>query len=318
MPDGSPTSFSIHKPEAAAVRMAWPSESRDFTPWLAENLDVLDALDIGRLELVDTEVTLPGTGRSLDLLAELPDGRRVAVENQFGRADHDHLTRGFAYAVGLAALPEGVAALVVIAEDHGSEFVAIADYFNRAAEGLGDDGIAVFLVRLSVERAEHLLIPRFEVLSRPNAWRSQVAETRWLSSVDEFLDRLQQPMRSQVEEIVSVWAGREGCELGHRAKNAIALYMPNPATKTGRTAMFVIFGDGTLSISVGYIRDSGLLDEGELVELESLVTRLFPDHGTGAKRYYFNSRTLDPDSITVLADWLAARSEVWRDRAAVD
>ena len=320
MDDGGRTSsLTIHKPIAAEVRLAWPSEARDFTPWLASNLDVLDVLGIGRLSSIGVEVTLPGTGRSLDLLAEVSDGRRVAIENQFGRADHDHMTRGIAYAVGLGALPEGVAALVVIAEDHASEFVAIADYLNRAAEALGDDGIAVFLVRLGVDRAGDFLIPRFDVLSSPNEWRAQVAEESRLGSVEEFFGRLEPALRSPVEEMVSRWEKRLGGRVGHNAKNAVALYVANPAARAKQTALFVVSGDGNLAINVGYIRESGLLEPGgELEEFEALVERLFPNHATGEKRYYFNARVGPLEPIDELADWVEERGRAWSEGQEAD
>ena len=129
----------IIRPQPVEVRTVWPGESTHFTPWLAANLDWLDALGLGPLELVGTEVVLPTVNRNLDILARTPDGRRIAIENQYLKVDHDHLTRGLAYAVGHDAK-----ALVVIAEDHGSEFIAIADYLNSAYEQLGTEkGIAV-------------------------------------------------------------------------------------------------------------------------------------------------------------------------------
>jgi hypothetical protein len=94
-----------------SARTVWPSEATDFTPWLGENLGFLDELGLGQLELVQVEAQLPGLGRSLDILAETADGRRVAIENQYSAVDYDHLTRGLAYAVGHDAR-----ALVVIAE----------------------------------------------------------------------------------------------------------------------------------------------------------------------------------------------------------
>jgi len=43
-----------------SLREAWPDEARHFTPWLADNIDLLGAqLDL-RLERVQAEVTLPG------------------------------------------------------------------------------------------------------------------------------------------------------------------------------------------------------------------------------------------------------------------
>lgn len=157
------------RPTSIPIRQAWPREDTDFTPWLAENLDYLEDTALGYLEVLKTEVTIPGFKRKLDLLAQTHDERRVAIENQYRATDHDHLTRGLAYAVGLNAV-----ALVVIAEDHGDEFIAVADYLNRAAEAIGDDGIPVFLITLRVEKVGEYLIPRFEIQARPNQWRAEV------------------------------------------------------------------------------------------------------------------------------------------------
>jgi len=78
------------------IREVWPGEARDFTPWLADNLEALsEHLEIGEMELDSTEVEVPG-GRRLDILAKDADGRNWAVENQYGEADHDHLTRALA------------------------------------------------------------------------------------------------------------------------------------------------------------------------------------------------------------------------------
>lgn len=142
----------VGRAERVPLQVAWPTEAGHFTPWLADNLDYLDVLELGPLTLVDQEVQLPETSRSLDILAQTAGGRLVAIENQFNKADHDHLTRGMAYAVGLRA-----AALVVVAELHAPEFIAVADYLNRCAEAVeADDAIAVLFVTVALERVRRL------------------------------------------------------------------------------------------------------------------------------------------------------------------
>lgn len=74
---------------------AWGGEASAFTPLLAENgmLEYLgEATGIGPLTLIEREHSTAGN-RSLDILTETVDGRRVAIENQYNTADHDHLTR---------------------------------------------------------------------------------------------------------------------------------------------------------------------------------------------------------------------------------
>ena len=79
---------------------------------------------------------------ALDILARQPTGELVAIENQFGKLNHDHLTRGLAYAVGLRA-----PTLVLVSEEHMNEFRAVASYLNSLAErSEGDVRIGVYLV----------------------------------------------------------------------------------------------------------------------------------------------------------------------------
>ena len=75
----------------------WKDEPTDFTPWLAENLHLLsDALQID-LEFVRREAPV-GKFR-LDILAKNSNGN-VAIENQLGQTDHDHMGKLLTYAAG--------------------------------------------------------------------------------------------------------------------------------------------------------------------------------------------------------------------------
>lgn len=83
--------------EQLEVREIWEDEAADFTPWLAENLDLIGE-ELGLdLELVETEK--PIGSFYLDLLAKDGDGRLVAIENQLEWTDHSHLGQLLTYAV---------------------------------------------------------------------------------------------------------------------------------------------------------------------------------------------------------------------------
>ena len=61
----------VHALEPVNLRDAWPDEARDFTPWLAGQLEPLGA-ELGLdLDLVGQEVTLPGQGGSIFLPSRL-------------------------------------------------------------------------------------------------------------------------------------------------------------------------------------------------------------------------------------------------------
>ncbi|MXZ68837.1 MAG: DUF4268 domain-containing protein [Acidimicrobiia bacterium] len=187
------------------IREVWPGEAKDFTPWLAENLEALSAhLDIGELELPSTEVEVPG-GRRLDILAKDADGRNWAVENQYGEADHDHLTRALAYAVGLKCR-----AVIVVAESHRDEFVAVADEWNRYSEAYGADGIRLFLVAIEAGRiGESAPGFRFRLVAGPNEWNIATRRPKEISDTDrareaareEFWTGLKRAMSSRGDSL---------------------------------------------------------------------------------------------------------------------
>lgn len=84
------------------VRDLWDHEARDFTPWLAENIDLLGRALQMDLEHVQTEAPV---GRFfLDILAK--DVRRdlkVVIENQLEQTDHSHMGQLLTYAADLGA-----------------------------------------------------------------------------------------------------------------------------------------------------------------------------------------------------------------------
>ena len=70
--------------ERVKLREAFPSEVRDFSKWLHENID-----ELGRV--VSLELSNPGKERpagdfSVDLIAEDNQGGYVIIENQLARA----------------------------------------------------------------------------------------------------------------------------------------------------------------------------------------------------------------------------------------
>lgn len=293
----------IVRPQPVAVRTVWPGEATHFTPWLAVNLDWLEPLGLGPLELLGTEVPLPTVGRSLDILARTPDGRRIAIENQYLKVDHDHLTRGLAYAVGHHAK-----ALVVIAEDHGPEFVAIADYLNRAFEQLGDEeGIAVFLVQLTVEEVGESFVPRFAIVARPNVWLTAVhaEEESGPPTIAGFLESCAPSARESARKIVDEWGARPDASMRINPKSAsVSLDYPYGGGQ-GARSVYVLYGTGVMTVNRGYLIEFGPLDDDGQRDLDSAIHRHFP--GISDKPYYPAVADPDPEEVTAFADWLAAR-----------
>jgi hypothetical protein len=112
------------------LREAWLSESRDFTPWLAqeENLNLLgEAIGI-ELELESQEKDV-GPFRADILCKDTSTDNWVLIENQLERTDHSHLGQLLTYAAGLNAVT-----IVWIAERFTEEHRATLDWLNERTD----------------------------------------------------------------------------------------------------------------------------------------------------------------------------------------
>lgn len=79
-------------------RSIWPDETKDFTPWLAKNLDTLNRR-LG-LELREPLVEVPIGNVKADILARSADGGVAIVENQLSPSDPKHLGQLLTYVSG--------------------------------------------------------------------------------------------------------------------------------------------------------------------------------------------------------------------------
>lgn len=126
----------------ADPREVWPSEASDFTPWLAQNIDVLaDALDM-TLTLVDTEVNVGQF--KLDIQAQDDNGRVVIIENQLEKTDHSHLGQCLVYAASLEA-----STVIWISRQFRDDFRRAFDWLNeRTDRGIQFFGVEVGVVQI--------------------------------------------------------------------------------------------------------------------------------------------------------------------------
>ena len=116
---------NISKISKIPIREEFPHEAHDFTPWLKENLHYI-AEEL-HLEFRDDVLTEVEVGPYFcDVLAETEDGKKVVIENQFDRADHDHLGKMLTYAAGLDA-----DMLILIAEKFREEEIATLNWLNK-------------------------------------------------------------------------------------------------------------------------------------------------------------------------------------------
>ncbi|MCP4087878.1 MAG: hypothetical protein GY745_22960 [Actinomycetia bacterium] len=293
--------------EFGSARDAWGGEATAFTPLLAgaEMLDYLgDATGIGPMSLIETEHTTAG-GRSLDILAETADGQRVAIENQYNTADHDHLTRGLAYAVATDSR-----ALVVVAEDHREEFISVAEYLNDVALSSADRSIPVWLVQMRAVRrvGDSIWSPEFVVRAEPNEWEAAVRRTvsPKLRSLDDFYAKCEsQQFADFARATIESWLDRPGTRESHDAQKVVGLYHVSPRQISKGTNVLQLNLTGEITVQRGYLRDSsGAFDtEESQTELDERINQHFPNAQWRGKNYYIRA-TANPEGVTPFLNWI--------------
>ena len=158
-------------------RMKWGREERDFTPWLAENIDELSKAVGIELEVENTEVAVGPY--SADILAkDTGTGKFVVIENQLEKTDHDHLGKAITYASVLDA-----STIIWIASDFTEEHKKALDWLNDHT----NDEISFYGVHLELWQIdESKLALRFNFISKPNLAVRQVTR---LMATDELSDK---------------------------------------------------------------------------------------------------------------------------------
>lgn len=147
---------NIRKIENIQLRSHFKSESSDFTPWLAENLEyVSEAIHI---KLINPFTEQTSENFRVDIQAEIEDGSKVVIENQFGGSDHDHLGKIITYRTAFDAK-----IAIWIVEHAKQEHVEAINWLNET-----DNGCDFYLLELKLIRiGDSSLGPLFTIKSAP-------------------------------------------------------------------------------------------------------------------------------------------------------
>lgn len=176
-------------------RELWKHEERDFTPWLADNIDQLSA--VLQVPIVVDQIEQRIGTYELDILGRVEETDAVViVENQLGPTDHSHLGQVITYASGLDA-----AIIIWIATEVRDEHRSAVEWLNIHT----DDKVSFFLARPEVFRIdESLPAVRFYIEAAPNEFG------RRLKSVIEKEDRPSHEFRRRFWESLLLYLSSHG------------------------------------------------------------------------------------------------------------
>ena len=214
--------------EAQDVRNHWADEARDFTPWLAsqiENEDVSqleDALGLD-LEVVDTEKDV--SRYRVDVVAEtVDDGRTVVIENQLEQSDHDHLGKSIAYAAGVDA-----DIIVWLSPRFNDEHRDAMQWLNENSR----EGIDFFALRIEVWKiGDSEPAVRLNPVEKPSEWKEKAKRSEGeLTETKRLQEKFWAALRDRIESRETVLRARKP-----RAQH----WYPNPIGRGGFRLSFTI------------------------------------------------------------------------------
>ncbi len=162
---------SLGRLEPVNVREYWKNEATDFTPWLAQdvNIQLLSQTINLDLEVESVEESI-GLFRADIVCRDTITGHRVLIENQLEQTDHRHLGQLMTYAAGLNAVT-----IVWIADHVREEHRAALDWLNEiTGEEINFFGLEIELWRIG----ESAIAPKLNIVSKPNDWTKSVITAR--------------------------------------------------------------------------------------------------------------------------------------------
>lgn len=154
--------------EITDLRSVWSHEALNFTPWVAENVDLLaDAVGLD-ITVVETESSVGDF--NVDIYAsETGTDRKIIIENQLEDTDHDHLGKLITYASGKDA-----DVVIWVVKHAREEHKAAVEWLNNHT----DDKIGFFLCEIKLfQIGDSDIAPSFTVVERPNDWTKEIKKT---------------------------------------------------------------------------------------------------------------------------------------------
>jgi hypothetical protein len=245
---GMSSSITLGRLEQIDLRKIWFSEPGHFTPWLAEDANIVLLADTLGIDLeVEAQEKNVGPYRADIVCKDTTDGALVLIENQLEKTDHTHLGQLMTYAAGLDAVT-----IVWIAERFTDEHRAALDWLNE----ITNEKVSFFGLEIELWKIGNSPVaPKFNIVSKPNDWTKgggggsgggavvltptkQLQQEYWRALRDVLAERKSslKPNKAHPQHWLNVSIGRANFILSAtvhtaEARIAVEVYMTGPDAK---------------------------------------------------------------------------------------
>ena len=252
--------LQLGKIEILSPRELWKHEERDFTPWLAQNIEQLSAV-LGVPIVIDQTEHRVGA-YELDLLGRVEENDAVVIiENQLHATDHGHLGQLLTYAAGLDA-----AIVIWVAGEIRDEHRAVIEWLNAHTH----EKVSFFLVRPEVIRIDASLpAVRFHLEVAPSEF------SRRLKSVVEKEDRPSFEFRRKFWEAMLQYLVANGHTWAKGRATSKDSWISSPVGRSGVSANISMAQGSRMRVEIYLSNDSEkLLFERLYAHKAEIETRL--------------------------------------------
>jgi len=149
------------------IRDIWKTEDNEFTPWLVENIQLLNE-EIG-LSIRDPQRETKLVNFYVDIVGEDNEGK-VIIENQFHSSDHDHLGKLITY---LSSVQETKKAIWIV-EEAKSEHIKAIEWLNQ-----NSSSCLFYLIKIQLFKVEDSVpAAKFDLISGPDESTLAIGEVK--------------------------------------------------------------------------------------------------------------------------------------------
>ena len=161
--------MDLGKLEGVKLRNIWKHEALDFTTWLAKEENIAQLSEELGLSIVVLETEHRIGSFNVDVLCEEEEtGKKIIIENQLEKTDHDHLGKIITYASGVDA-----EYIIWIASKIRDEHKSAVEWLNR----MTNDDLKFFLIKMEAWKiGDSLVAPKFNVVEEPNSWSKAIKQ----------------------------------------------------------------------------------------------------------------------------------------------